>query len=863
MSRERAALILTLSLSLMAMLPSRAENACGIQSSPIGQPGATPIAVDDYGSFPVNTSSILIPVLQNDVTPSGTTIIGTAGASRGVASISGSQISYQATAAGAGLTDEFTYTIRAGSSTSTARVQLGAAAGTVTFDYSCAGTLCTFLPQPSIPAGLTGYEWNWGTNTESMPPRQTVTHNFPTLGSSWTVSLTAVYQSGARVTGSRLVTVSAPHVVWHVATADLMAGVDVDSINTSVWNNDPVNYRIDWGDGIITNETGGPHGVFHEVVWHTYAAAGVYQITFIVNDLQTGAQYRFPQIATVVNSPPVPAIHTAHVSGRRYSFTAAETADVSAGGLKYTWEFHIEGTQSSQVVTSYNRMETHTYTFAPGRNTIRLTVTDTDGVSAVKEAVVDVPNQAPAVNGFLWECNDLTCVFWTDGTVRDPDDASQVLSLRWKFGDGEETDSDGSQVAHTYAGYGPRNVELTATDGLASSAPRINRVTPSPLSSGPLHFFAVAPCELYDSEKESIPSWNVRSIDVTQSTCGIPAHAKAVAANITVTTATGTGFLQVDDQANGAAFARASILNFTAANVPRANAVIAPVTNGMIHVMPSVLPGPDGKANVGVHVGVTGYFAADTQPAGGASGPLGFNPWWFPQRLYDTRLISAPLAANEPRVVSLPSPDDAEVLVGTLTAVSPTEKGTISLFAGALSRPPSAVTMPVAAGTTRANGFISALSTAGLAGLSYVSQAGASTHLLVDTTGYFGRTGMQYYPLRPCRTVDTTDPYQDRIGSFPGWMSFRLAGNCGVPDGAYPFVVLTVVNPSSAGWGVIQLRSTANPQMIETSTIQYGTGEVAIAAGTVTSGGDVYLSSGAQVLIDVYGYFDVAQGGGQ
>ena len=129
----------------------------------------------------------------------------------------------------------------------------------------------------------------------------------------------------------------------------------------------------------------------------------------------------------------------------------------------------------------------------------------------------------------------------------------------------------------------------------------------------------------------------------------------------------------------------------------------------------------------------------------------------------------------------------------------------------------------------------------------------------------------QFFPLTPCRVVDTRNA--NGVNGGPALTAnqirkFRMQGNCGVPVGAKAVTLnATVVSPGSAGWlGVYPATGFSG-----TSTINFNAGEFAIANGAIVPlspvGGPTDLDISAfwsnytgnapqtHVILDVTGYF--------
>jgi hypothetical protein len=136
----------------------------------------------------------------------------------------------------------------------------------------------------------------------------------------------------------------------------------------------------------------------------------------------------------------------------------------------------------------------------------------------------------------------------------------------------------------------------------------------------------------------------------------------------------------------------------------------------------------------------------------------------------------------------------------------------------------------------------------------------------------------QYYPLTPCRAVDTRNTYQSQGGYGPGLVSgerrpFPIQGNCLVPVGAKAMTVnVTVVKPSNQSTlyaGYLSIYPTGGtPPLV--SVINWATGTTAIANGAIVPLADqsaypndvtvkaaLSPSKGkVDVILDVTGYFE-------
>ncbi|MEO3749616.1 ThuA domain-containing protein [Streptomyces sp. B6B3] len=149
-------------------------------------------------------------------------------------------------------------------------------------------------------------------------------------------------------------------------------------------------YLIEWGSGFGGNN----------------ADSGVYRI-----DYANGNRAPNARIEASATSGPLPL---------EVTFDASGSTDPEEQSLTYAWDFDGDGEDDSYDVTA-----THTYTEA-GRYPARLTVTDTEGRSAVSSVDVTAGNSAPVVevtapvDGGFFEFGDTIAY---DVTVTDAEDA--------------------------------------------------------------------------------------------------------------------------------------------------------------------------------------------------------------------------------------------------------------------------------------------------------------------------------------------------------------------------------------------------------------------------------------------------------
>ncbi|HEX9985080.1 MAG TPA: PKD domain-containing protein [Thermoanaerobaculia bacterium] len=449
---------------------------------------------------------------------------------------------------------------------------------------------------------------------------------------------------------------------------------------------------------------------------------------------------------------------------------------------------------------------------------------------------------------FTFSCTSLSCSF--DATAS-TDDGS-IFSYDWQFGDG--TAASGQTAQHSYLSAGSRIVTLTVTDAQQGStqAAKLVVTTDDPASPA-LSYVPVAPCRLLDTRNGSAPAHDVPfTLNVVNTVCGTHAGARAVSLNVTVLTPTGNGHLKMyaSDRPSST-----SVVNFTAANTPRANNAIVPVAaDGTIAIKPFVA----GSGTVQVLVDVNGYFTE-------ASG-LGFAPL-TPFRLYDSR-NDAPLANGTIREVLVQGnggvPANAAAASLNVTALAMTAQGHFKTYAAGAALPGASQINFKTDRFAIANGARVPLGANGMAIQSAITNGGTA-QVIVDVNGYFKDDApLRYYPVTPCRALDTRSfPQGPALGNGETRL-VQIRGNCGVPaDAKVAMVNLTALQPTTGGNVLAWQTGVTRPLA---STINMLAGEVAIANGTIVQLSQSYaddlslfatLPAGgtAHVIVDVFGYF--------
>ena len=275
----------------------------------------------------------------------------------------------------------------------------------------------------------------------------------------------------------------------------------------------------------------------------------------------------------------------------------------------------------------------------------------------------------------------------------------------------------------------------------AGLAPTISGASPTapdagPNIIGPGTYVALTPTRVLDTRNGTglsgpFSSHVARTFQVTGGTSGVPAGARAVTGNLTVTAQTSLGYLYVGpDPLNDPT---SSTLNFPMGD-DRANGVTVALnatgTLSITFVAPST--GPTTHAIFDV----SGYFVS------GGSGATYHS--LTPTRILDTRNgtgLSGPFSSDNARTFQVSGVGGvsgiAKAVTGNLTVTSQTSLG--YLFVGPIAvNNPTSSTLNFPVGDDRANGVTVALNGNGTLSITYVAPTpGPTAHVIFDVTGYF------------------------------------------------------------------------------------------------------------------------------
>ena len=380
--------------------------------------------------------------------------------------------------------------------------------------------------------------------------------------------------------------------------------------------------------------------------------------------------------------------------------------------------------------------------------------------------------------------------------------------------------------------------------------------------AGALRFVPVTPCRVVDTRQPggpfggpTITDDSVRSFTIPQSGCGIPPTSQAYSLNVTVVPKGPLPFLTLWPA--GQPRALVSTLNAFSGNVV-ANAAIVPAgTNGAVSVY--VTNATD------VILDINGYFDSPDSPVTSYS----FYPA-TPCRVADTRgatgQFGGPSMTNgQKRDFPIPVspcavPASAKAYSLNITVVPAGYLGYLTTWP--TGEPQANVsTLNSWTGKVVANAALVPAGTNESISV-FVSNP---TNVILDINGYFSQPGSQgalfFYPVTPCRVVDTRNPNGDFGGPKMAAQTARSfpvpAGACGIPATAAAYSMnVTVVPDGQLSYLTAWPAGLAQPLV---STLNSFDGAVVANAAIVPAGTNgaisLYVTHPTQVILDINGYF--------
>lgn len=249
-----------------------------------------------------------------------------------------------------------------------------------------------------------------------------------------------------------------------------------------------------------------------------------------------------------------------------------------------------------------------------------------------------------------------------------------------------------------------------------------------------------------------------------------------------------------------------------------------------------------------------------------SSGPLEFVPL-APCRIVDTRSSNGPFGGPElpgqsSRDFAIPSsvcgiPSNAAAYSLNVTVVPDGQLAYLTLWAA--GQPQPYVSTLNSDGRIKANAAIVAAGANGAISI-YASDA---TNLILDINGYFIANGtLAFYPVSPCRVVDTRQNASPITGGTT--QEFSISGSCNVPATAQAYSLNFTAIPTTTLGYLSTWPSGQNQPNVSTLNALTGTitANAAIVPAGVSGNISVFATDDSDLVIDINGYFASAGTGG-
>lgn len=232
---------------------------------------------------------------------------------------------------------------------------------TATFTSSCSGLTCEFIDGSADGDGAVA-SWNWDFGDGTTSSEQSPTHTYEGTG-SYTVTLTVTDDDGDTDGVSKSMTVTAPNQPPSASFTWSCDGLDCAFTDASTDDDGSVgSWSWSFGDGWSSNARDATH---------TYGDAGTYSVSLTVSDDDGATDIHNEEI--VVGERPA-ASFSWSCTDLTCDFTDTST-DGDGTVVFWSWDF-------GDGESSFVQNPSHSYA-ADGTYTVRLTVTDDDGATAL------------------------------------------------------------------------------------------------------------------------------------------------------------------------------------------------------------------------------------------------------------------------------------------------------------------------------------------------------------------------------------------------------------------------------------------------------------------------------------------------
>jgi parallel beta-helix repeat protein len=318
------------------------------------------------------------------------------------------------------------------------------------------------------------YTFDFGDGTAPVGPQAspTAAHTYTSSGTH-TVRVTVVDRGGLASSATTQVTVvpapDAPPSAQLVATpasGNAPLNVTLDASGSTDTDDSPIaTYRFDFGDG--TAPVGPQAGA---TAAHAYTTTGTYTATVTVTDTQGKAGTATTQVTVFAAQNLAPVARLTVTTSTDPMAPLHIAADASASTdtddhpiATYRFDFGDGMTTGDQAAAT----AAHDYAL-PGSYTVKVTVTDTGGLSSTATTTLAVDLDDPPPTATLSVSPRVGAApldVTADASASTDGGGTPIASYRFDFGDGTVTgDQTSATATHRYPGAGTYTVTVTVTD---------------------------------------------------------------------------------------------------------------------------------------------------------------------------------------------------------------------------------------------------------------------------------------------------------------------------------------------------------------------------------------------------------------
>jgi len=241
-----------------------------------------------------------------------------------------------------------------------------------------------------------------------------------------------------------------------------------------------------------------------------------------------------------------------------------------------------------------------------------------------------------------------------------------------------------------------------------------------------------------------------------------------------------------------------------------------------------------------------------------------------PCRVVDTRQTHMPIQGGTAQSFAIPQlggcniPATAAAYSLNVTAVPHEDIDYLTIWPTGQSQP-LVSTMNSPDGRIKANAAIIPAGTNGAVSVFSTN----TTDVILDINGYFETPGaqtLQYYPLTPCRIVDTRNNHDGGLLHAGQERDYAVQGHCEIPSNAAAYSFNVTVLPAPGGLDYLTVWPQGGTRPV-VSTLNDNTGTVVANAAIVPAGtsGEVAFypnNNNTDLLLDTNGYFATPGQGG-